>query len=88
VGFFSFLLLGLFAGAVAKLIIPGRQPGGWFITLIVGVIGATLGGWLGGLIFGVDLQSFFSVSTWLLAIGGSVIVLLVYGLIAGRRAPR
>ena len=87
-GFFSFLLLGLIAGAIAKLIIPGKQAGGWFVTLLLGVIGAMLGGWLGGIIFNVNLQSFFSLSTWLLAIGGSVIVLLIYGLITGRRAAR
>lgn len=87
-GFFSFLLLGLIAGAIAKLIIPGKQAGGWFVTLLLGVVGAMLGGWLGGIIFNVNLQSFFSLSTWLLAIGGSVIVLLIYGLITGRRAAR
>src|SRR5690606_10132900 len=85
-GFLSFLLLGLIAGAIAKLIIPGEQRGGWFITLLLGVIGAMLGGWLGGLIFDVGLESFFSLSTWLLAIGGSLIVLLIYGLIVGRRS--
>ncbi len=85
-GFFSFLLLGLIAGAIAKLIIPGDQAGGWFATLLLGVIGAMLGGWLGGIIFNVNLESFFSLSTWLLSIGGSVIVLLIYGLITGRRA--
>lgn len=84
-GFFSFLLLGLIAGAIAKLILPGKQAGGWIITLILGVIGAFLGGWLGSMIFGVDLQGFFNLSTWLLAIGGSIIVLLIYGLIFGRR---
>lgn len=85
-GFFSFLLLGLIAGAIAKLIIPGKQAGGWIITLLLGVVGAMLGGWLGGIIFNVDLQGFFSLSTWLLAIGGSIIVLLIYGLFAGRSA--
>ncbi len=85
-GFFSFLLLGLIAGAIAKLIIPGKQPGGWFLTLILGVLGAMLGGWLGGVLFNVDLTSFFSLWTWVLAIGGSLIVLLIYGLIVGRRA--
>jgi uncharacterized membrane protein YeaQ/YmgE (transglycosylase-associated protein family) len=84
-GFLGFLLLGLVAGAIARLIIPGKQPGGWFVTLILGVIGALLGGWLGGAIFNVSLTSFFSLSTWLLAIGGSIIVLLIYGLIFGRR---
>ncbi|MGF3056741.1 GlsB/YeaQ/YmgE family stress response membrane protein [Microbacterium sp. YY-01] len=83
-GFLAFLLLGLIAGAIAKAILPGKQAGGWIATLLLGVVGAMLGGWLGGMIFGVDLQGFFSISTWLLAIGGSLIVLLIYGLITGR----
>lgn len=83
-GFFSFLLLGLIAGAIAKLILPGKQGGGWFVTLLLGVVGAFLGGWLGGLLFNADMDSFFSLSTWLLAIAGSIIVLLVYGAITGR----
>ncbi|ASN22000.1 GlsB/YeaQ/YmgE family stress response membrane protein [Paenarthrobacter sp. YAF11_1] len=84
-GFFGFLLLGLLAGAIAKLILPGRQGGGWLITLLLGVVGALLGGWIGGLIFGTGLQEFFSLTTWLLAIGGSIIVLLIYGLVTSRR---
>ncbi len=84
-GFLGFLLLGLIAGAIAKLILPGKQGGGWFVTLLLGVVGALLGGWLGGLIFHVGLESFFSLATWLLAIGGSLVVLLIYGLIVGRR---
>ncbi|MDQ1111806.1 putative membrane protein YeaQ/YmgE (transglycosylase-associated protein family) [Microbacterium testaceum] len=87
-GFFGFLLLGLIAGAIAKLILPGKQGGGWFITLLLGVVGALLGGFLGGLLFNAPLQDFFSIQTWLLAIGGSIIVLLIYGLIVGRRAAR
>lgn len=87
-GFFSFLLLGLIAGALAKLILPGKQGGGWFVTLLLGVVGAMLGGWLGGLIFNVNLESFFNLSTWLLAIGGSILVLLIYGLIVGNRAKK
>lgn len=85
-GFLAFLLLGLIAGAIAKLILPGKQGGGWFITLLLGVVGALLGGWLGGLIFGTGLQEFFSIQTWLLAIGGSLVVLLIYGLIVNRRS--
>src|SRR5690606_718534 len=87
-GFFSFLLLGLIAGAIAKLIIPGKQAGGWFITLLLGVVGAFVGGWLGGLLFDANLQEFFSLQTWLLAIGGSLVVLLIYGLITGRRSAK
>jgi uncharacterized membrane protein YeaQ/YmgE (transglycosylase-associated protein family) len=87
-GFFGFLLLGLIAGAIAKLIIPGRQGGGWLITLVLGVVGALLGGFIGGAIFGSGLQEFFSIQTWLLAIVGSIIVLLIYGAITGRKRVR
>ncbi len=51
-GFIAYLILGLIAGAIAKAILPGRQGGGWIATLVLGVIGAVVGGWLGGLIFG------------------------------------
>jgi uncharacterized membrane protein YeaQ/YmgE (transglycosylase-associated protein family) len=84
-GFFGFLLLGLLAGAIAKLILPGKQGGGWLITLVLGVVGALLGGFLGSVLFNAPLEEFFSIQTWLLAIGGSIVVLLIYGLIVGRR---
>ncbi|MDR6867300.1 putative membrane protein YeaQ/YmgE (transglycosylase-associated protein family) [Microbacterium resistens] len=87
-GFLAFLVLGLIAGAIAKLILPGKQGGGWFVTLLLGVVGAMLGGWIGGLLFNVGLNEFWSLSTWLLAIGGAIIVLLIYGLIAGRSRSR
>lgn len=80
-GFIGWILLGLIAGAIAKLILPGKQGGGWFATLILGVIGALVGGWLGSLLFNTGLQEFFSLQTWLLAIGGSLVVLLIWGLI-------
>ena len=83
-GFLAFLLLGLIAGAIAKAILPGNQGGGWIATLLLGVVGAFLGGWLGSVIFGVGLEEFWSIQTWLLAIGGAIIVLLIYGLIVGR----
>jgi len=84
-GFFGFLLLGLIAGAIAKVILPGKNGGGWVITLVLGVVGALLGGWIGGLIFGEGLEEFFSLQTWVLAIVGSLIVLVIYGAITGRR---
>lgn len=79
--FLGFLLLGLIAGAIAKLILPGKQGGGWFVTLILGVVGALLGGWLGSVLFNANLEEFFSIQTWLLAIGGAIVVLLIYGLL-------
>ncbi len=84
-GFFAFLLLGLLAGAIAKLILPGKQGGGWFATLLLGVLGAMLGGWLGGVLFNANLEDFWSIQSWLLAIGGAIVVLLIWGLIVGRK---
>jgi len=80
-GIFGWIILGLIAGAVAKALLPGTQGGGWIITLILGVVGALLGGFLGGVLFDVDLGGFFDLRTWLLAIGGSIVVLLIYGLV-------
>ncbi|MGO4807806.1 GlsB/YeaQ/YmgE family stress response membrane protein [Arthrobacter sp. 2MCAF15] len=85
-GILGFLLLGLIAGAIAKAVLPGRQGGGWIITLVLGVVGAILGGWIGSLIFGGGLGDFFDLRTWLLSILGAVIVLLIFGAVAGRRS--
>ena len=84
-GIIGWIVLGLIAGAIAKAILPGSQGGGWILTLVLGVVGALLGGFIGSAVFGIGLEGFFSIQTWLLAIGGSIIVLLVYGLLVGRR---
>lgn len=87
-GIIGWIVLGLVAGAIAKAILPGRQGGGWIITLVLGVVGALLGGFIGQALFNAPLEDFFSIQTWLLAIGGSIIVLLIYGLVTrgSRRA--
>jgi len=87
-GIIGWIVLGLIAGAIAKAILPGTQGGGWIITLILGVVGALLGGFIGSAVFGIGLEGFFSIQTWLLAIGGAIIVLLIYGLVTrgSRRA--
>lgn len=87
-GFFAFIILGLIAGSLAKAIMPGKQAGGWFATLLLGVIGAVVGGWLGSLLFDASLENFWSLQTWALAIGGSIVVLLIWGLITGRKGAR
>lgn len=84
--FIAFLILGLIAGAIAKMILPGKQGGGWIATLIFGVIGAILGGWIGNALFSVEVDKFWSLSSWLLAIAGSIIVLLIWGFITKRRS--
>ena len=84
-GILGWIILGLIAGAIAKLILPGRQGGGWFVTLLLGVVGALLGGWLGSVLFNVPLEDFWSLQTWLLAIAGAIVVLLIWGLLFGRK---
>jgi uncharacterized membrane protein YeaQ/YmgE (transglycosylase-associated protein family) len=87
-GIIGWIVLGLIAGAIAKAILPGKQGGGWLITLILGVVGALLGGFIGSAIFGVGLEDFWSIQTWIVAIVGAIIVLLIYGLVTrgSRRA--
>lgn len=86
-GFIAFLILGLIAGAIAKAILPGRQGGGWIATLVLGVIGALIGGWIGGAVFNVPLENFWSIQTWLVAIIGSIVVLVIYGFVT-RKSSR
>lgn len=88
-GWFSFIILGLIAGAIAKLILPGKQGGGWIATLILGLIGALVGGWVAGL-FGVEgaYDGFFTTMAWLWSIVGALIVLVIWGLITKGSAKR
>jgi uncharacterized membrane protein YeaQ/YmgE (transglycosylase-associated protein family) len=80
-GIIGWIVLGLIAGAIAKAILPGKQGGGWLITLVLGVVGALLGGFIGSAIFNLPLEDFFSIQTWIIAILGSILVLLIYGLV-------
>ena len=86
VGIIGWIILGLLAGAIAKLLLPGDDPGGMIITPIIGVVGALLGGLIAkALGFGDPIDEFFDWSTWIAAIIGSIVLLLAYRLIAGRR---
>ncbi|HVM14655.1 MAG TPA: GlsB/YeaQ/YmgE family stress response membrane protein [Egibacteraceae bacterium] len=85
-GIIAFLILGLLAGAIAKAVLPGDDPGGIIVTMLIGVVGALLGGFLAGWLFDVNpVDEFWSLSTWLAAIVGSIILLLIYRLVTGRR---
>jgi uncharacterized membrane protein YeaQ/YmgE (transglycosylase-associated protein family) len=83
-GFISWIILGLIAGAIAKVLLPGRDPGGLIVTTLIGVAGAFLGGWLSATVLDrpVDKQ-FFDLATWVAAIAGSLVLLIGYRLIAG-----
>ncbi|MFF5425454.1 MULTISPECIES: GlsB/YeaQ/YmgE family stress response membrane protein [unclassified Streptomyces] len=85
-GIIAWVIIGLLAGLIAKALTPGRDPGGLVVTTLIGVAGGLLGGWLGKVIFGVQaVDGFFELSTWVAAIIGSIILLLIYRAVAGRR---
>ena len=86
VGIIAFLILGLLAGWIAKALLPGDDPGGLIVTMLIGVVGALLGGFLAGALFDADpMDEFFDISTWLTAIVGAIILLLIYRMVAGKR---
>lgn len=88
-GIIGWILLGLLAGIIAKVIFPGDDPGGIIITTVIGVIGALLGGFIAkALGLGDPIDEFFDISTWLAAIGGSIVLLFVWRLVAGGRRGR
>lgn len=80
----SWIIFGLIAGAIAKAIHPGKDPGGWIITIIIGIVGGVVGGWIGMMIGWGDVNN-WSLRSFLLAIGGAVLVLWLYRMIRGRR---
>jgi uncharacterized membrane protein YeaQ/YmgE (transglycosylase-associated protein family) len=85
-GIIAFIILGLIAGAIAKAILPGDDPGGIIVTTIIGIVGALLGGFVAAALFGADpLDEFFDISSWLTAIVGSIVLLLIYRAVVGRR---
>lgn len=86
-GIIGWILIGLIMGAIARVLLPDRVAGGWVITLVIGVLGALLGGWIGGVLFDVQAnESFYSLTTWTWALIGSLLVLAIWGAIARRRA--
>ncbi|MFG2987906.1 GlsB/YeaQ/YmgE family stress response membrane protein [Streptomyces sp. NPDC048257] len=85
-GILAWILIGLFAGIIAKMLMPGKDPGGIIITILIGIAGGLLGGWLGKVIFGVDsIDGFFEISTWIAAIVGSLILLGIFRLFSRAR---
>jgi uncharacterized membrane protein YeaQ/YmgE (transglycosylase-associated protein family) len=83
VGIIAWILLGLCAGAIARALIPGRtEPGGCIGTTAVGILGALLGGFIASALDVGEIDEFFDLGTWLIAIGGSVLLLLIIRAIA------
>jgi uncharacterized membrane protein YeaQ/YmgE (transglycosylase-associated protein family) len=87
-GIIALVVLGLVAGLIAKAIMPGRDPGGLLVTMLIGVAGALIGGVLAGALFDADpLDDFFDFSTWITAIVGALILLVLYRAVTGGRRP-
>jgi uncharacterized membrane protein YeaQ/YmgE (transglycosylase-associated protein family) len=85
-GIIGWIVLGLLAGAIAKLILPGDDPGGIIVTTLIGIAGALVGGFIASKLLHIgDTRHFFDLATWLCAIGGSLLLLLVYRLFTGGR---
>jgi uncharacterized membrane protein YeaQ/YmgE (transglycosylase-associated protein family) len=85
-GIIAWIVLGLFAGAIARAIIPGRtEPGGCIGTTAVGILGALLGGFIASALDVGEIDEFFDLGTWLIAIGGSLILLVILQAIIGAR---
>jgi uncharacterized membrane protein YeaQ/YmgE (transglycosylase-associated protein family) len=88
-GIIAFIILGLLAGVIAKAILPGDDPGGIIVTTLIGIAGAIIGGFLAAALFGAHpLDEFFDISTWLTAIIGAIVLLLIYRLVVGRSRSR
>jgi uncharacterized membrane protein YeaQ/YmgE (transglycosylase-associated protein family) len=88
-GIIAFIILGLLAGIIAKALLPGKDPGGIIVTMLIGVAGALIGGFIAGALFDADpLDEFFDISTWITAIVGALVLLLAYRAFTGSRHSR
>ena len=84
-GIIAWIVLGLVAGLLANMLIPGRRSQGLILTCVIGVVGALAGGWVATRLFHVHtLHGFFNLSTWLTAIAGAAVLLLIFHLISAR----
>lgn len=79
----AWILFGLIVGVIAKLLMPGRDPGGFIVTILLGIAGALLGGWVG------RVMGFYQAGQgagWLMSIVGAIILLFIYRLVARTRS--
>jgi uncharacterized membrane protein YeaQ/YmgE (transglycosylase-associated protein family) len=84
-GILAWIIFGLIAGALAKFIMPGTQGGGIILTIVLGVVGALVGGFLGTHLLGFGAISGFDLRSMAIAVGGALLVLVVYGLLVRNR---
>jgi uncharacterized membrane protein YeaQ/YmgE (transglycosylase-associated protein family) len=76
-GILSWIVMGLIVGALAKFIMPGNDPGGCIITILIGIAGAFVGGYIGSRL-GIGTVTGFDIRSILVAVGGAVLLLIIY----------
>ena len=84
----GWIIFGAIAGAIAKLLMPGKDPGGFIITILPGIAGAVVGGFIGRAVWGSTGVNDWSIGSFALAIGGAIVMLLLYRVFVGRRRGR
>ena len=78
----STIVVGLIVGAIAKLLMPGKDPGGFIVTILLGIAGAFVGSWIGRMFMGENYAA-----GWIMSVVGAMILLLLYRLLFRRGAP-
>ena len=81
-GILGWIIFGFIVGAIAKLLMPGRDPGGFIVTILLGIVGAVLGGWIGRM---MNLYQPNEPAGFFMALIGAVVLLAIYRMVAGRR---
>lgn len=79
--FLGWIVFGLVIGAIAKLLMPGKDPGGWIVTILLGIAGSFIGGFLATTLMGREQQT----AGWIGSILGAMLLLFIYRMITGRR---
>jgi uncharacterized membrane protein YeaQ/YmgE (transglycosylase-associated protein family) len=82
-GIITWIIFGLIAGIIAKLIMPGRDPGGFIVTTLLGIVGAVIGGWIGSTL-GFGSVNTFDLRSLFVAVIGAIVLLLIYRMVRGR----
>ena len=84
----GWIIFGAIAGAIAKLLMPGKDPGGFIVTVLLGIAGAVVGGFVGRALWGSSGVNDWSFGSFALAIGGAIVLLAIYRMLSGRRRAR
>jgi len=87
-GWLSWILFGLLAGAVARMVVPGRHKIGCLPTIAIGIVGALIGGVIGQVVLGHKVRFGFGLGPFALAVIGAIVLLLALEAMAGRRGHK